>query len=180
MACEDWSLHLLNKGPDDDSLPFQFGGGLSGHHGKVTNITFCGGRGSESSRYVATVSDDKMLMIWDLLPTPSPESDERSRPQPTAYAIPFPHPLTSVNSHPTSSKELLVSDSRGSLYLTDWRSDPSDPEHAPWHHSVELVEPYALAEASRERTTPCSGSVAWSRDSVDMSVFSTLSCTPAF
>lgn len=119
------------------------------------------------------VPDDKMLMVWDLYP-PSDESIETDnlspppRPQPTAYAIPFPHPLTSINSHPTSSKEFLVSDCRGSLFLTDWRSDPDDPEQGPWHHLVELVEPYALAEASRERATQCCGSVAWQRESADV------------
>lgn len=33
-----------------------FGGGLSGHHGKVNDMSFCGGRGEDSHRYVATVS----------------------------------------------------------------------------------------------------------------------------
>ncbi|KAF9050809.1 hypothetical protein BDZ89DRAFT_1057233 [Hymenopellis radicata] len=173
VASADYGLHLLTKGPEDEQMPFHFGGGLSGHHGKITDITFCGGRGPEAARYVATVSDDKMLMVWDLYP-PSDEPIETDnlspppRPQPTAYAIPFPHPLTSINSHPSSSKEFLVSDCRGSLFLTDWRSDPDDPEQGPWHHLVELVEPYALAEASRERATQCFGSVAWQRESADI------------
>lgn len=109
-------------------------------------------------------------MVWDLYPpVEASDADNLSPPpraQPTAYAIAFPHPLTSINSHPNSSKEFLVSDCRGSLYLTDWRSER--PEDAEWHHLVELVEPYTLAEASREHATQSSGSVAWQRGSADL------------
>lgn len=35
---------------------FSFGGGLSGHHGKVNDMAFCGGQSEDSWRYVATVS----------------------------------------------------------------------------------------------------------------------------
>jgi hypothetical protein len=161
-------------------------------------MTFCGGRGEDSARYVATVSgkntasfarptfsfetDDKMLMVWDLHPslfllpsptrslemagTPSPPA----RPQPTAYVITFPHPLTTVNSHPSTSKEFLVSDCRGSIFLTDWRSDHEVRDQDSWRHSslVELVEPYALSDASVGLSVQWSGSVAWRRDTIDM------------
>ncbi|KAK0210490.1 hypothetical protein DFS33DRAFT_296876 [Desarmillaria ectypa] len=178
----DYGLHLLTKLPKDEESMFHFGGGLSGHHGKVNDMCFGGGRGRDASRYIATVSDDKMLMVWDLLPSvdtasmlasPMAQSGTASpspRAQPTAYVIAFPHPLTSINSHPSTSKEFLVSDCRGSIFLTDWRSDPDDPDQDSWHNSnlVELVEPHALSEASLGRTLQWSGSVAWQKDSANI------------
>ncbi|KAK0459460.1 uncharacterized protein EV420DRAFT_268163 [Desarmillaria tabescens] len=195
----DYGLHLLTKLPKDEENIFHFGGGLSGHHGKVNDMCFGGGRGSDASRYIATVSgnpfdssvyflpltlcpDDKMLMVWNLLPSvdtasmlvsPVAHSGTASPPpraQPTAYVIAFPHSLTSINSHPSTSKEFLVSDCKGSLFLTDWRSDPDDPDQDSWHNSslVELVEPHALSEASLGRSLQWSGSVAWQRDSANI------------
>ncbi|TFK42839.1 WD40-repeat-containing domain protein [Crucibulum laeve] len=183
-AGADFGLHLLTKSSSSEEQIFPFGGGLSGHHGKVTDMTFCGGWGEDSARYVATVSDDKMLMVWDLHPSiditsniPSPtrsleldDTPSSSRPQPTAYVIPFPHPLTSICSHPSTSKEFLVSDSHGSVYITDWRSDPEDPARSNLRHSslMELVEPSTLASATMGRSSQWSGSVAWRADAVDI------------
>ncbi|KAI0822683.1 WD40-repeat-containing domain protein [Trametes gibbosa] len=171
-AGADFSLYLLSKSSSEQEEIFPFGGGLSGHHGKVNDMTFCGGRSEDSSRYVATVSDDKMLMVWDLHPSidltspPSPGASPPSRPQPTAYVITFPHPLTSVNAHPSTSKELLVADCRGSVFLTDWRSDPDENEQHSWRNSsvVELLEPRALADSLAGPSAKWSGSVAWRRD----------------
>ncbi|GBE82570.1 WD40-repeat-containing domain protein [Sparassis latifolia] len=178
-AGADFGLFLLSKTVGSEEDVFPFGGGLSGHHGKVNDMAFCGGRTEDSSRYVATVSDDKMLMVWDLDPSiviaspPLPEVDEQSgllnRPQPTAYVVAFPHPLTTVNSHPTTSKEFLVSDCRGSIFLTDWRSDPDEGEQGGWRSSVlELVEPRALSDSVTGLATKWSGSVSWRRDSADV------------
>ena len=120
-----------------------------------------------------------MLMVWDLNPqfhisspaSPS-SSDAPPRAQPTAYVISFPHPLTSVCAHPSTSKEFLVADARGSVFLTDWRTDPDENEAASWRNSsvVELVEPRALADAAAGAAGRWSGSVAWRRDSPNMSV----------
>ncbi|KAJ3761852.1 hypothetical protein EV360DRAFT_36960 [Lentinula raphanica] len=173
-ASADYGLHLLTKtasGPEDI---FHFGGGLSGHHGKINDITFCGGMGIESSRYVATVSDDKMLMVWDLTPHDTDVQDEiqspDSRPQPTVYVMAYPHPLTSIDSHTSTTKELLVSDSRGTVYIVDWRSDPSASEQDSWRSSsvLELTDPHALSEVSVGLSLKLSGSVAWRRDSPDI------------
>lgn len=124
--------------------------------------------------------DDKMLMVWDLDPAldiasvPSPGSDASSssspRPQPTAYVITFPHPLTTVNSHPSTGKDFLVSDCRGSIFITDWRSDPDESDQGNWRHSnlVELVEPCALSDAMTGLSVQWTGSAAWRRDAVDM------------
>ncbi|TCD62608.1 hypothetical protein EIP91_006622, partial [Steccherinum ochraceum] len=61
-AGADYGLYLLTKHHNQVETVFPFGGGLSGHHGKVNDMTFCGGQSEDSSRYVATVSDDKMFM----------------------------------------------------------------------------------------------------------------------
>jgi hypothetical protein len=127
-----------------------------------------------------------MLMVWDLHPTVdiasglsspvrSPDimgSPAGGRPHPTAYVIAFPYPLISVNSHPSTSKEFLVSDCRGSIFLTDWCSDPKQGEQENWRHSslIELVEPSMLSDTSTGLSLQWSGSVDWRRDSVDMYV----------
>jgi hypothetical protein len=161
-------------------------------------MSFCGGRGEDSHRYVATVSgiiqsclpirnlnifvDDKMLMVWDLdpsqdvssVPARSPSMDvsplSPPRLQPTAFVIAFPHPLTTVNSHRSTGKEFLVSDCRGSIFITDWRSDPDEGGQDNWRHSnlVELVEPHALSDATTGLSAQWSGSAAWRKDTVDM------------
>ncbi|KAJ3788791.1 WD40-repeat-containing domain protein [Lentinula aff. detonsa] len=174
VAGADYGLRLLTKTVSQPEDVFHFGGGLSGHHGKVNDITFCGGMSAESSRYVATVSDDKMLMVWDLTPHDTDVRDEigspDSRPQPTVYVIAYPHPLTSIDSHTSTTKELLVSDCRGTVYIVDWRSDPGATEQDSWRSSsvLELTDPHALSEVSVGLSLKLSGSVAWRRDSPDI------------
>jgi hypothetical protein len=116
-----------------------------------------------------------MLMVWDLETRAGGVSSDAGsdraadrgfldRPQPAAYAIPFPHPLTSVSSHPLSSKEFLVSDNHGSIFLTDWRSDPEeDPRNL---NVVELVEPRALSDAVSGIGS--TGAAAWRADNPDV------------
>ncbi|KIP02652.1 hypothetical protein PHLGIDRAFT_26486 [Phlebiopsis gigantea 11061_1 CR5-6] len=185
---DEWSIELaaagahfglfqLTKAHDAEEEIFAFGGGLSGHHGKINDMAFCGGQSEDGWRYVATVSDDKMLLVWDLNPafhvaspgSPS-SSDAPPRAPPTAYVISFPHPLTSVCAHPSTGKEFLVADARGSIFLTDWRSDPDENGAASWRNSsvVELVEPRALADAAAGAAGRWAGSVAWRRDSPDI------------
>lgn len=117
-------------------------------------------------------------MVWDLHPAEdisSPGADYSASPpaipRPTAYVIAFPYPLTTINSHPSTSKEFLVSDSRGSIFLTDWRSDPEESDEQSWrHHSLlELVEPRALS-ASLGHAVQWTGAVGWRRDTVEMYV----------
>ncbi|KAH9063679.1 hypothetical protein EDB83DRAFT_2506453 [Lactarius deliciosus] len=129
-SSDQWLIELTAASADF-GLSFPFGGGLSGHHGPVNDMTFCGGPTDESARYVAT--DDKMLMVWDLHPTVdipsaplsvSPSNDDgsgggssssgsNSRPQPTAYVISFPHALSAVCAHASTTKDLLVADTHG-------------------------------------------------------------------
>lgn len=127
-----------------------------------------------------------MLMVWDLNPAlyiaspGSPLSSPTPRPQPTAYVISFPYPLTTVAAHPSTSKEFLIADARGNIFLTDWRTDPEENEQASWRNSsvIELVEPRALSDTIRGVPNRYAGSVAWRRDSVDMCVSPSCSVTP--
>ena len=132
-------------------------------------------------------------MVWDLRPNvdiPSiPQSRSRSRshslspssqsstsplnaasrPQPTAYVISFPHALSSVCAHATTTKDLLVADVRGSLALIDWRSDPSHAQaDAAWHHPrvIELAAPRAVAGGA----AAFPASAAWQQANPDMYV----------
>lgn len=125
-------------------------------------------------------------MVWDLQPTlnissgvPYPENPSQNssspadpRPQPTAYVIPFPHPLITVNSHPGSSKEFLVADSRGSIFLTDWRTDPALTEQGSWRHAtlLELIEPHAVGDSLLGASSQIMGFAAWRHDNADMYV----------
>lgn len=139
--------------------------------------------------------DDKMLMVWDLRPNvdiPSrPQSRSRSRslspsspsagtstgntvsgstrPQPTAYVISFPHALSSVCAHASTTKDLLVADVRGSLALIDWRSDPSYAQaDAAWHHPrvIEFAAPRSIAGGAGAFPA----SAAWQQSNPDMYV----------
>jgi hypothetical protein len=56
VAGEDFGLHLLTKSHSGAEDIYSFGGGLSGHHGKINDMVFCGGWDEDSARYVATVS----------------------------------------------------------------------------------------------------------------------------
>ncbi|KAI0811099.1 hypothetical protein BC629DRAFT_1589844 [Irpex lacteus] len=193
-STDEWSIELtaagahfdlyhLTKTHNSSEVVFRFGGGLSGHHGKVNDMAYCGGQSEDSWRYVATVSDDKTFMVWDLYPALidprnresvasdiSEEFQPLQRAQPTSYVINFPHPLTTVCSHPTTSREFVVADSRGSIFLTDWRSDPDENEQVSWRNSsvIELIEPRALADSISGNGSRWGGSVAWRRDSFDI------------
>jgi hypothetical protein len=115
-----------------------------------------------------------MLMVWDLTPHDTDTQLDISsfdRPQPYVMALAYSHPLTSIDSHASTSKELLISDCRGTVYITDWRSDPGPTsEQEAWRNSniLELTDPHALSEASVGVSLSLSGSVAWRRDSPDM------------
>jgi hypothetical protein len=141
-----------------------------------------------------------MLMIWDLNPGsnntpdsqlpprslnsqgPTPPPQPHVRPQPTAYVIAFSRPLMTVNSHISTSKEFLVSDSHGYVYIVDWCSEPLDSSgeaqegqgqrDESWHLPilVELVDPQAHSDASTYHSVQWSGSTAWRNDSSDMYV----------
>lgn len=108
------------------------------------------------------IKDDKMLMIWDLYPDSPAQTGARGVKiavhQPTAYAIQFSHPLTSIDSHESSDKEFLVADCRGSIYLIDWRSESEIAREQDFRHSniVELVDPSAVISSAGSF-----GSAAW-------------------
>jgi hypothetical protein len=66
-----------------------------------------------------------------------------------------------------SSKEFLVSDNHGSIFLTDWRSDPEEDSRR--LNVIELVEPRALSDAVSGLGS--AGVAAWRADNPDVYVF---------
>ncbi|KAF8590022.1 hypothetical protein K439DRAFT_1628231 [Ramaria rubella] len=186
VAGEDLNLRLLNKSHDDASDDiFVFGGGLSGHRRKVNDLTWCGGFGEDSYRYLASVSDDKILIFWDLTPSTAdapapitpPHSPLRSpsptnRPQPLAFAVPYAHPLHTVASHPSTSKELVVSDCQGSVFVVDWRVDPTMDVEADEQYRglsvAQLIDPRALADARTGMQTVWGGAAAWQQQDMNI------------
>jgi hypothetical protein len=83
--------------------------------------------------------------------------------------ISFPHALSAVCAHASTTKDLLVADVRGSLALVDWRSDPAHaPADAAWHHPrvVEFAAPRAIAGGAGAFPP----SAAWQHANPDMYV----------
>ena len=132
-------------------------------------------------------ADDKVLLFWDLspptedesLPTsplppagaPLRSSAHSSRPEPLAFAVPYAHPLHSVASHPSTSKELVVSDAQGSVFVVDWRVDLADKNPDERYRGLsiaQLVDPRALADARTGTQTVWGGSVAWQQQDFNM------------
>ena len=97
-------------------------------------------------------------------------SDGTERRQPTALVIPFAHPLVSVSSHPSTSKEFVVSDVRGSVYIIDWQKDPAEDVMDSWHKYtvIELTHARTLADATINLTEAWSGCASWKPDKSDM------------
>jgi hypothetical protein len=132
------------------------------------------------------LADDKILLFWDLLPpnddnetpphSPSPAAHSRSltpssRPQPLAFAVPYAHPLHSVVSHPSTSKEVIISDSQGSVFVVDWRVDPADEDPDERYRGLsvaQLVDPRALADARTGMQTVWGGGTAWQQQDLNM------------
>jgi len=180
VSTHDFGLHKLSKTPSGNKPIIHFGGGLTGHHGRITDLAFVGGQNFRA-RHVASVSEDKNLIVWDLYPSPDFNADTSSEMegdsfdrsdhrQPTALVIPFALPLCSVGSHPSTSKELLVSDARGTVFLVDWRKDPSETDRDDDHlqNIVELVHPRALAESCTNLAKTLSGYASWHRDNANL------------
>ena len=113
-------------------------------------------------------------MVWDLHPnvdipsaplSPSPPSHRarsndsqtggsgNARPQPTAYVISFPHALSSVCAHATTTKGLLVADVRGSRSST---GAPTLRTPAPTRRGTtrasSSLPPRAQSQAARARS----------------------------
>lgn len=100
--------------------------------------------------------------------------EEKDESRPTALVIPFAYPLCSISSHASTSKEFLVSDSRGSIFLIDWRKDPNDSDEEAFGHQniLELVHPKSLADASANLPRYLSGWASWRADDPNMLVLS--------
>ncbi|KAI5124016.1 hypothetical protein M0805_003848 [Coniferiporia weirii] len=180
ISTHDFGLHILSKSSHSKEVVFHFGGGLTGHHGRINDITFVGGYDSDA-RHIASVSDDRNLIVWDLCPTTGADrgqepdgtlflSPNLAPHQPTALVIPFTYPLCSVSSHATTSKEFLLSDSRGSVFLINWRKDPNEGDEETFNQQsiIELVHPRVLSEASSNTPKYLSGYASWRRDDVNI------------
>ncbi len=155
VAGADGNLRHLSKSMTSEECITNLRGQLTGHQGRVNGLTFCGDPHSDMGwRYVASVggnvisssverllilvADDKLLLIWDLYPetelyemsrapssSPSFPSNIPCGP-PAAWSMQLSRPLHTVLSHPDNSKEIVVSDDRGSIFIIDWRSDDDD------------------------------------------------------
>ena len=55
VATHDFGLHLLTKANEEEENVFRFGGGLTGHHGRIHDLAFVGGE-DRSARHLASVS----------------------------------------------------------------------------------------------------------------------------
>jgi len=91
--------------------------------------------------------------------SPSPTSGGQLIP----FAVSYAHPLHSVVSHPTSSKDLVVSDSQGSVFVVDWRGDEDPTERYRGLSVAQLIDPRALADARTGMQTVWGGSVSWNQ-----------------
>lgn len=91
-----------------------------------------------------------------------------ARRQPTALVIPFAYPLCTVSSHVSTARELVVSDSRGYVFIVDWRKDPGDGDDSFTENLLELVHPKAVADASCNLSKRLSGCAAWRKDDPNM------------
>lgn len=123
--------------------------------------------------------DEKILLFWDLSsgkPTSPPPSPPTRSPSPNArpvaapFAASYGHPLHSVCSHPSTSKELVVSDSQGSIFVVDWRVDEEPLDAQPYRglSVAQLIDCRALADARTGMQTVWGGSVDWHRHEVNM------------
>ena len=120
------------------------------------------------------------MIVWDLRPKSGAENDAfltssvsstKSSP-PTALVISFAYPLCSISSHESSSKEFIVSDSRGSVFVVDWRKDPLENEEEAVTHQnfIELVHPRSLADSVSNIPSCLSGYASWHENNPNMYV----------
>ena len=100
--------------------------------------------------------------------SPNEQESVAVRRQPTALVIPFAYPLCSVSSHVSTARELVVSDSRGYVFLVDWRKDPEDGDDSFTDNLIELVHPKAVADASCNLSKRLTGCAAWRKDDPNM------------
>ena len=57
VSTHDFGLHILSKLPGEEEVVYRFGGGLTGHHARINDLTFVGGQ-EISGRHVASVSGE--------------------------------------------------------------------------------------------------------------------------
>lgn len=139
--------------------------------------------------------DDRTCILWDLYPpqtdtvgdantsqnmsitpgTPHEPSSSSAReaPPPVAYPIPLTHPLNTVCSHPSNVRNIVLSDSRGTLSVLNWmESDEEEaatsgtkPDEATqiWrgHRVAEFIDPEYLGRSAQGISTVWGGGASW-------------------
>lgn len=162
-----------------------FGGGTTGHSARITSLAFSSAR---AGMHVASVAEDCNLLVWNLskrvkmeedLDDSDADMDEGGEElPPTAYPIPFSHPLQDVIGHDANARTLLVADARGAVSLVDWAGAETEEEEVEeWQRQrvVELMDPRRVAEGItgvRTSGVPLNSSLTggadWKPDDVNM------------
>jgi hypothetical protein len=143
-------------------------------------------------------ADDRTCILWDLYPAqtvtvdegntsqsmsmtpeaqPEPSSSStREAPPPVAYPIPFAHPLNTVCSHPSNARNIMLSDSRGTLSVLNWMElEEEEQENAVtskprpeeisqiWrgHRVAEFIDPEYLGRNAQGVSTMWGGGASW-------------------
>ncbi|KAF8610567.1 hypothetical protein BDV93DRAFT_540306 [Ceratobasidium sp. AG-I] len=158
VACADGNMRILRKTPHSPPTGDirVFGGGTTGHSARITSLAFSSAR---AGMHVASVAEDCNLLVWNLskrvkteedLDNSDADMDEGGEElPPTAYPIPFSHPLQDVIAHDANARTLLVADARGAVSLVDWAGAETDEEEVEeWQRQrvVELMDPRRVAE----------------------------------
>jgi hypothetical protein len=191
VACADGNMRILRKtplSPPTGEIRI-FGGGTTGHSGRITSLAFSSAR---AGMHVASVGEDCNLLVWNLSSKRvkaeedmdasdadmSMEGSGGDEQAPSAYPIPFTHPLQDVIAHDANARALLVADSRGAVSLVDWAGMETE-EDAPdgWRRQriVELMDPRRVAEgitgvrtSGVPRNSSLEGGADWKPDDPNM------------
>ncbi|KAH9817190.1 WD40-repeat-containing domain protein [Melampsora americana] len=173
IGCEDQSLRLIKSQSDPKSLKtFKssikvFGGGYTGHSGRITSIAWCSVSGY--SNIIASSASDNCILIWNIESnggsTRREEEGEEERtdiPTPTLLGPLRFTPLT-ISFHPHSSSKLMVYDSTGTIKLIDW-TKPNQPI------LLSLIEPRSLIRKlnSIGSDSPPFGMAEWKIDEMNV------------
>lgn len=120
-----------------------------------------------------------MSMTPDARPNPS-SSSIREAPPPVAYPIPLTHPLNTVCSHPSNARNIMLSDSHGTLSVLNWmeledeeaaESSPK-PQESPqiWrgHRVAEFIDPEYLGRSAQGVSIVWGGGASWKPSDPDI------------
>ncbi|QRV86547.1 hypothetical protein RhiJN_14565 [Ceratobasidium sp. AG-Ba] len=187
VACADGNMRILRKTPLSEPTGEIriFGGGTTGHSARITSLAFSSAR---VGTHVASVGEDCNLLVWNLSPKRIKTEEDMDSSDadmsmegagagdlpPSAYPIPFSHPLQDVIAHDANARSLLVADTRGAVSLVDWAGmeiEEGTPEGWRRQRIVELMDPRRVAEgitgvrtSGVPRNSSLSGGADWKPD----------------